>query len=207
VELVGTLNANCTLTISSLPARGDVDLLLTNSGAYTLTIAHGGDTPALVPVPLSGVFVVSINKPDAVDIYVSVQGGGSLSPSRSAATETVVALASGGRFQGTCSNLPGPGIRIIQVTTNRIARVRLYDTVAHRTSDAARPVGTPPVADDGTINYHGVLLDVVTYTGVLDIVLSPAVDVHAVSPIPITIDNLGATGDTTVTFYYIRTEA
>lgn len=120
---------------------------------------------------------------------------------RSTAIETAVSLVANGQFSTTCAVLPGPGVRIFRVVTNRPARVRLYDTIAHRDADAARAPGTDPEGN------HGVMLDVVTTTELLDLTLSPAVDAHTALQIPITIDNLDLiTGDTTLTFHYVRTE-
>jgi hypothetical protein len=59
--------------------------------------------------------------------------------------------------------------RLLKVATDRPARVRLYPTAGFRAADAGRAVGTDPTGD------HGVLLDLVTTTGLLTFHLSPAV--------------------------------
>lgn len=121
-------------------------------------------------------------------------------PTRAVGVETAT-LAPAARVQAVCVNLTASGLRIFRILTNRPARARLYDTTSHRAADAARSPGIDPTGN------HGVLLDVVTTSMILDLTLSPAVDVHVADALPITIDNLDSvTGATTVTFHYIVTE-
>jgi hypothetical protein len=126
------------------------------------------------------------------------------SAARTTATKTTASLAAGAREAGTV--VLGWGFRVYKLSTNRPARVRLYDTVAHRDADLARAAATEPTGD------HGVLLDYVTQAGALAATLSPLVDgfdgdATLDMAIPITIDNLDSvTGTVSVTLTYVRTE-
>ena len=93
------------------------------------------------------------------------------------------------------------------ISTNRPARVRIYDRAAKQTADLSRAIGTDPGIDSG------VVLDYVTTAANLSAGLSPLVDGTDwdASPdfsIPITVDNKDTvTGTVTVTLIYIQTEA
>ncbi len=120
-------------------------------------------------------------------------------PSRTSATYTTASLAAGARESGVVPM--APGYRLLRLRTDRLARVRLYATAAHRDADAARAIGTDPTAD------HGLALDYVT-TATSVLTLSPLVDGFADSAaVPITVDNRdAAAGTVTVTLTYVRTE-
>jgi lysophospholipase L1-like esterase len=96
--------------------------------------------------------------------------------------------------------------RLLKITTDKPARVRLYDTAAHRTADVARSSSVDPTGE------HGCYLDLVTGLSSLTKTLSPQVDgsnfeTIPVSDIPITVTNLsGTTGTVTVTVSFISTE-
>jgi hypothetical protein len=98
------------------------------------------------------------------------------------------------------------GYRVLRLATNRAARVRLYTTTAKRDADTARAVGVTPTGD------HGLVLDVVTTSGVLALDLSPTVDgwdakATPDGAIPIRVTNLdNVTGTVNVTLTYLRTE-
>lgn len=98
------------------------------------------------------------------------------------------------------------GYRVLRVSTDRVARVRLYTTAAKRDADATRPAAGTPTGD------HGLLLDVLTTTSMLTLDLSPTMDgwdakVTPDGVIPITVDNLsGSTGTVTATLTYLQTE-
>ena len=97
-----------------------------------------------------------------------------------------------------------PGYRLLKVETDVAARVRVYDSTASRTADAARDIGTDPSG------VHGVVLDLVTTPSVLVWWLSPVVDgytVDATDTVPLSITNLSGSTDTvTVTFTWVRSE-
>lgn len=118
---------------------------------------------------------------------------------RTTATFTTASLAPNARSSGTITM--APGYRLYRLQTDRLARVRLYDTLVHREADVARAAGTDPTGD------HGLVLDYVT-TSTATLTLSPLVDGFADSAaVPITVDNLdNATGTITVTLTYLRTE-
>lgn len=98
-----------------------------------------------------------------------------------------------------------PSVRLFKIGTDRPARVRLYPSEAFRSSDANRPIGTRPRGNNGR------LLEVVTTSSMLELVLSPVVDlVSDASDSPLfysTITNLDSVEEEVViTYNYIRTE-
>lgn len=98
-----------------------------------------------------------------------------------------------------------PSVRFYKIATNRPARVRMYPTAAQRDADLIRNVGTKPVGN------HGRLLEVVTAPGLLDLILSPAVDVTSIAPFDgnfyVSVTNLdSASGAVVVSYNYFRTE-
>lgn len=98
-----------------------------------------------------------------------------------------------------------PSVRLYRITTNRPARVRLYPTAEMRDADLARSIGIVPPANSGR------LLEVVTAVGLLDLVLSPAVDITSVdafnSEFFVSVTNLDSvSGGVAVTYHYFRTE-
>lgn len=119
-------------------------------------------------------------------------------------THTSSSLAVNARQSTTFTLKDAAAFRVYKVETDRAARVRLYTTTAKRDADATRPVGTDATGD------HGVLLDLVTTSGVLSLELSPSVDAYlpgTAGTVPVTVDNLSAgTSTVLVTFTYVRTE-
>lgn len=98
-----------------------------------------------------------------------------------------------------------PSVRMFRIETNRPARVRIYPTEAQRNADMPRGIGVKPFGN------HGRLLEVVTDVGLLDLTLSPVVDMTSVDETDerfyIHVTNLDdAVGEVDVTFYYFRTE-
>ena len=98
------------------------------------------------------------------------------------------------------------GYRLYAMTVSRLARVRLYDTVAHRDADVARAPGVRPLDD------HGLMFDYVAASvAQQNVTLSPVVDGFdgqstPTGNVPITVNNLGATGTVAVTLTFLRTE-
>lgn len=117
---------------------------------------------------------------------------------------TTTSLADLAEWTGTV--IMGYSYRILAVTTDAPARVRVYDTAAHRTADASRGIGTDPTTNSG------VMLDMVTEPIALTVWTNPAVDgYNAESPIstsiPISVQNLsGGTDTITIDFIYTRSE-
>lgn len=98
-----------------------------------------------------------------------------------------------------------PSVRLFKLSTNRPARVRMYPTAAMRDADLYRTIGHKPSGN------HGRLLEVVTTAGLLELVLSPAVDVTSSDEFDgtfyVSVTNLGDTaGAVAVTYHYFRTE-
>lgn len=98
-----------------------------------------------------------------------------------------------------------PGIRLLKIETDRPARIRVYNTEEYRAADLDRGLGIKPSGD------HGRLLEVVTTADLLELTLSPAVDMHSKEPFfndfYVSIQNRDSVDGAVVTTYtYIRTE-
>lgn len=98
-----------------------------------------------------------------------------------------------------------PSVRLYKIATNRPARVRMYPTAAMRLADEARSIGRVPTGN------HGRLLEVVTTPGILELILSPAVDITSVdafdSQFYVSVTNLDVVaGPVVVTYSFFRTE-
>lgn len=123
---------------------------------------------------------------------------------RLTATYTSASLAANGQEVGVVALYPS--YRLIKISASRQCRVRLYDTLAHRTSDLTRPRTT--AIDESTD--HGLMLDVALQTGNLARTLTPLVDganFETGNNVAITVDNLDTVaGTVAVTFTYIRAE-
>ena len=96
------------------------------------------------------------------------------------------------------------GYRLQHLYTNRVARVRLYTSVAKRAADAGRAIGTDPGTNSG------LMLEYVTTASDLASDLSPMVDgftADGSENVPYAITNKsGSTGTVTLTLDWIRTE-
>lgn len=120
---------------------------------------------------------------------------------------TTASLVTNARETGVVAMFKGWRIR--RITTDRAARVRLYTSTAKRDTDAARPLATDPpdYPTTGAAPDHGCVFEVVTDATHLDLPVAPNVagsELTNSNNIPITVDNLGATGTVTVTIYYQR---
>ena len=104
-------------------------------------------------------------------------------------TKTVSTLSLAANASSHTTFPLGNQYRVVKVTTNVPARVRLYVDNASMLADAVREVGTDPA--DGA----GVLLDVVTSADLLAMNLSPLVDgwLATGTDVSATITNLAAT--------------
>lgn len=116
---------------------------------------------------------------------------------------TSASLAPGAVESGTIDL--APGWRLAHIATDVEARLRLYDTTGHRTSDISRPIGTDPTLTAD----HGLLFEFVTTATLLSASLSPLVDGYCPSGIavPYSLTNLsGSTTAVEVTLAWLRTE-
>jgi hypothetical protein len=123
------------------------------------------------------------------------------SGSRTTATITTASLADDATENSTVAL--AAGYRLLQITTDRACRVRLYTTSAKRTADAARLVGVDPTGD------HGLLFEFVATGAVTDYDLTPTVDGFCptgTSAYYAIQNNHGSTSTVAVTFDYVRTE-
>lgn len=98
-----------------------------------------------------------------------------------------------------------PGLRLFRIETNRPARVRVYPTEALRDADLNRGIGVKPVGN------HGRLLEIVTTSNMLDLILTPVVDLVSKEAFfkdyYISVTNLDSVaGAVEITYHYIRTE-
>lgn len=132
-------------------------------------------------------------------------GGGS----SSVGSRQTVAYVSGSLDEGATETglvALGPSYRILKVQLNRQGRVRLYDTVAHRDADEARPKSVPISATAD----HGMMMDVALQTGALTRTMTPLVDgvnFETGDSVPITVENLDSSaGSVEVTLTFIKTE-
>jgi hypothetical protein len=121
---------------------------------------------------------------------------------RSTAAWTTSSLANNAAATGTVT--VAAGYRLMQIQTDKAARVRIYTSTAKRDADVSRAVGTDPTGD------HGLLLEWVSTASVLGADLSPLVDgftADGSASVPYTVTNLsGSTGTVTTTLMWVRTE-
>lgn len=135
--------------------------------------------------------------------WVSGSGGSSFGTQATVAY-TTSSLAALGVQQGTVAM--AVGYRLVTVTTDRAARVRVYASLVNQAADVGRPISQKPTGA------HGVLLDLATSATVLSFSLSPQVtgdseDPTPSSSIPITVtNNSGSASTVTATIVYVRTE-
>lgn len=129
-----------------------------------------------------------------------MMGGGY---SRHEQEDTTILLAQGEIESNTITFFPS--VRFWKIATNRPARVRLYPTAAMRDADLPRAIGHRPRGN------HGRLLEVVTTSDLLEVNLSPTVDVTSVEAFNgdffASITNLDTLERAVVvTYSYFRTE-
>lgn len=131
----------------------------------------------------------------------NIKGPSGGAASRDDAVYTTGSLAHGAEETGTITM--GKGYRLLAISLDGPARVRLYTTAAKLTADASRPVGADPQGD------HGLMFEFVGTEALLSADLSPVVDGDCASAsVPIAVQNLsGATDTITVTLTYVATES
>lgn len=147
----------------------------------------------------------AVNKAQLDAAIAGGGGGGGGLQTRTTATITTASLAANVSEAGTVTL--ANGYRLLSITTNRPARVRLYTAVGYRNADASRAIGTYPTGD------HGLVVEYITASGLLSAVLSPVVDGYDSKATPdgtaaYQITNLDSgAGVVTVSLLWIRTEA
>lgn len=120
-------------------------------------------------------------------------------------TYTTASIANNATETGTVSI--GKAYVLVKVEADKEARVRVYQSSAYRTADAARIIGTAPTGE------HGVVLDANIITGNLALDLAPiptgnSAESPRTATTAISIQNKsGSTGTVAVTFYYLILEA
>lgn len=121
------------------------------------------------------------------------------------ASATAAALASGASAAIDLSGQAGG--RLLKLSTNKRARIRVYGDAAAEAADRGRAIGTDPSGD------HGVLLDYAMTAQASGGIgrVAPTVDAHnlddpAANVLRLNITNYDATGDAVVAFLYIPTE-
>jgi len=188
---------------------GVVERVQSINGSIYVKVQNGFEIEELHNVKITNVLDGQVIKYDGTaGIWVNANdntgSGGGASIARNTVTVTTTSLADNATFTGTISL--AKTYTLLKITTNIPARVRIYDTVANRSADLSRPVGTPHAENSGLI------LEYVTTLGILSATLSPLVDGTSLettptSNIPISITNLSGSTDTvTVTFTYIPLE-
>lgn len=123
--------------------------------------------------------------------------------SRATQIETTVVLAPNELVQETLTAFPG--IRLFKISTNRPSRVRIYTDEGFRSADVLRGLGKKPPPNNGR------LLEVVTTSSMLDLILSPVVDLVSKEAFfkdyYVSVTNLDSVaGAVEITYNYIRTE-
>lgn len=155
---------------------------------------HIGDTP---PVDVDDTGVIMW-----VDTSVADLLGGDGFPARATLDVSATELAA-----GATTNLDidlAAGYRLLRVSADKPARIRVYYSDDARTADASRPIGTDPTAP------HGLIAEIVTAESLLDVWLNPAVygyttDSTAVVPVAVTNTDT-STQSITVTFTWVKSE-
>ena len=166
--------------------------------------ADGADGAPGVGVPAGGTVGQVLTKTGTGDYatgWADAAGGGG-GWARQTKTLVTGPLASGATATGTVE-LAG-SYRVLRVTTDVPARVRLYTNAAKRDQDLARPVGVKPSGD------HGRMLEVVTTTALPALDLSPTLDgfvEDGTQEVPFSVTSTSPSGGAvTVTLIWIRTE-
>lgn len=129
---------------------------------------------------------------------------GSAAATRGSAAATTSSLAPAASDSTTTISL-AKAYRLYSIQLSRPARVRLYDTAAHKSADTSRVYGVDPASDAGVIlDFYAT--DTAAHT------LSPLVDGANLETTPSTVISMtvtnqdSSTGTVTVTVAYLRTE-
>lgn len=142
---------------------------------------------------------------DAAKTLTFASSGGGSSPAQSSITVTTTSIADNATDDTT--GALGKYSLLSRIVADRACRVRIYQTAAYQTADAARAIGVDPTGE------HGVLLDAVIEASNLTLDLSPiAALCDGESPrtgdLNISITNMsGSTHTVAVTFTILILEA
>lgn len=172
----------------------------------TTTAGHviadeGTALPQQPVVNFVGTSVVATDDPANNRTTVTITGG---FPARATASATSSSLANNSSDSSVTISL-ATTYRLISITTDRAARVRVYSTTAQRTADLSRAVTVDPAGD------AGVVLEFVS-TGAHTYSLSPipvgaSLESTPSATIPMTVQNLsGSTSTVTVSFVWEQCE-
>ena len=167
--------------------------------------ADGADGAPGVGVPAGGTVGQVLTKTSAGDYatgWADASAGGGGGWERQTSVLTTGPLSSGATQVGVTDL--AASYRLLRVSTDVPARVRLYTNVAKRDQDLTRPVGVKPSGD------HGRMLEVVTTTALPAMDLSPTLDgfvEDGSDAVPYSVTSTSPSGGAvTVTFTWIRTE-
>jgi len=135
---------------------------------------------------------------------IMLGSAGGSSAARASASATTSSLAPAAADSTTTITL-GKAYLLYSIQCSRPARVRLYDTAAHRTADLGRTAGTDPASDAGVIlDFYAADTSVHSLSPLVDGANLETVPTTAIS---MTVTNYDtATGTVTVTLTYLRTE-
>ena len=188
----------------SLPAGGAAGQVLSKNTSAD-NDAHWVDLPEAEPsLPPGGAIGQVLTKTGPGDYttgWADTAGGGG-GWERQTSVLTTGPLSAGATRVGVTDL--AASYRLLRVSTDVPARVRLYTNVAKRDQDLARPVGVKPSGD------HGRMLEVVTTTELPAMDLSPTLDgfvEDGSDAVPYAVTSTSPSGGAvTVSFVWIRTE-
>lgn len=188
----------------SLPAGGAAGQVLSKNTSAD-NDAHWVDLPEAEPsLPPGGAIGQVLTKTGPGDYttgWADTAGGGG-GWERQTSVLTTGPLSAGATRVGVTDL--AASYRLLRVSTDVPARVRLYTNVAKRDQDLARPVGVKPSGD------HGRMLEVVTTTELPAMDLSPTLDgfvEDGTQEVPFSVTSTSPSGGAvTVTLIWIRTE-
>lgn len=212
---------------------GVTKLTFAASGAASIGVEAGGTGEAIVTVSASGsggggggsgiaIHYAKVAHDEITDIEFAPDGlsaevnfGGTAGefatiihkPVPRTITTRTVNLASGAADAGT--ELLAPGYRLIQVEVDKACRVRIYTDLAAQTADTARAIGVAPTGD------HGLVYEQVFPAGDLSRRIAPNIVASVLDgapgggtpDVPISVLNMGTTGDVNVTLTWHQVEA
>jgi hypothetical protein len=122
---------------------------------------------------------------------------------RATATATTASLANGATDSAGTISL-GTTYRLLSIQTSRPARVRLYTTVAARTADLSRAVGTDPASDAG-VALEYVTVDTAAHS-LSPMVIAASMEAAPVSAIPMSVTNNGSVGTVNISLIWESAE-
>jgi hypothetical protein len=120
ITLAGTLNANCTITLSNRAAGDSLILLLTQdgTGSRTLNISDGTTSqPVTIPTSPGSIMTIQVDCPDATNLYVTLLSPGPTGVNIADIVHTVTT-------SGSAQTIPDPTVQgngtinYITLTTN-----------------------------------------------------------------------------------------